>query len=619
MKMRRKLLAVLLLGGFVLGGSAGPALNNLIIGATQEPSNLFPWEGAADTKENVMALFNIGLTYFDSNGQLMPGLATEVPTPANGRVKIVYDAQGNFVRQEVHWTLRENAYWSDGVPITTADVVFTFEVQRTPEIPVTTRTFSDMIEEIKVLGPKDFVIVYKTPNLFYANIAGAIGLARFYDIAPAHIWEPIYRQVMAEVRANPDKAADIISGQLLGAPPATGVDPKKVVGSGAFKFAEWQINQFIRFTRRNDFFLSPPGPAANYVQEIIVRFIVNQPTLISALLAGQIDASDDIALAGQDPAILRQQYKLGTVIIEPSGFIEKLNFNLFPSCQAATDLLLGDKRTRQAIIMAIDRQDLADTVYPGAIVSNSFVVRGDVGFNPNLNPWPYNPAAAKALLAQLGWADLDRDGVLERVTADGRTVKFELHWVSTTASFRVRTGQILQQFLGDVGIKLVVENLPASVVFSSEYLNHGSECTWRGIVEYAEGGGTGEAPADPLSNELWAFDYLKSPLSTVSENIPLPENGFGGTNITGWNNPQFDQLRAAALREFNVARRAAIVEQMQVIYNDELPTVPLYERTDRIAFQTGLVNYKRGTPVARTPFWNPWEWGWEQNGAKSVR
>ncbi len=617
--MRNIMVLLALLSGLALAVLGGPTFNNLVIGATQEPSNLFPWEGAADTKENVMALFNIGLTFFDSNGHLMPGLATEVPTPDNGRVKVIYDANGDFVRQEVHWTLRDDAYWSDGVPITTDDVTFTFEVQRTPEIPVTTRSFSDLIEEIRVLGLKDFVIVYKAPNLFYANIAGAIGLARFYDIAPAHIWGPIYRQVMIQVKAEPGKAADIISGQLLGAPAATGVDPTKVIGSGAFKFVEWRINQFIRFARRTDFFLAPPGRAEEYVQEIIVRFIVNQPTLISALLAGEIDASDDIALAGQDPAILRQQYRLGTVFVDPSGFIEKLNFNLFASCKAAADLLLGDKRTRQAIIMAIDREDLAETVYPGAIVSNSFVVRGDVGFTENLNPWPYNPPGAKALLAELGWADLDGDGVLERLTEDGRAVKFELHWVSTTASFRVRTGEVLQEFLADVGIRLVVENLPGSVVFSTEYLNHGSECTWRGIVEYAEGGGTGEAPADPLSNELWAFDYLKAPLSQVSENIPLPENGFGGTNIMGWNSPQFDQLRADALREFDTERRAAIVAEMQKVYNVELPTVPLYERTDCIAVRTGLVNYRRGTPVARTQFWNPWEWGWEQNGARSVR
>ena len=601
-----------------IAGSASPALNNLVIGATQEPSNLCPWEGAADTKENVMGLFNIGLTYFDSEGVLRPGLATEIPTEANGRLVVYRNAEGAIVGQEVLWTIREDAYWSDGVPITSADAVFTFKVQNTPEMLVTTRAFSGLIDRVEAVGEKSFRIVYKSPNLFYAAVGGAIGLARHYDIAPKHIWEPIYDQVMAAIAATPESTTEIIEGQFLGAPPSTGTGT--VVGSGAFKLAEWQINQFIRLTRRDDFFLDPPGPVANYLDEVTVRFIVAQPTLLSGIIAGEIEASDDIGLAGLDPDILAAQLgAVGTVEVTPSGFIEKLNFNLFPECQEAVDLLLGDKRTRQAIIQAIDRQDLATTVYPGATVSNSFVVAGDIGYDDTLNQWEYDPAAASATLAALGWADTDSDGILERTTDDGREIEFRLHWVATTADFRIRTGEILQEFLADVGIRLEVENLPGSVVFASEYINHGSECSYRGIFEYAEAGGIGQAPADPLSNELWANELLESPVDAILENVPLPANGFGGTNMTGWINAAFDQLRADALQEFDVVKRAEIVKQMQQIYNEELPTVPLYDRVETVAKATGLLNFTKGTAAARTQFWNAWEWGWEQNGAVAAR
>ena len=617
--MIRKIVVLTLGIGLSLSviGWASPALNSLVIGATQEPSNLCPWEGAADTKENLMGIFNIGLTYFDSEGNLLPGLATEIPTEANGGLLIFTDSDGKVIRQEVFWTIREDAYWSDGVPITSDDAVFTFKVQNTPEMLVTTRAFSNLIEEVRKVGDKSFWIIYKTPNLFYANIGGSIGLARHYDIAPKHIWGPIYDQVMEQITANPEKTAEIIEGQFLGAPPSTGTGT--VVGSGVFKLEEWQINQFIRFSRRADFFLDPPGPTANYLQEVTVRYIIAQPTLLSAIFAGEIEASDDIGLAGLDPVILEAQLgDQGVVEVTASGFIEKLNFNLFPQCKTAADLLLGDKRTRQAIIQAIDREDLARTVYPGAVVSNSFLVAGDIGFDETLNPWPYDPAAAKALFADLGWADSDGNGVLER-TADGREIEFRLHWVATTADFRIRTGEILQEFLADVGIKLEVENLPGSVVFSSEYLNHGSECTWRGIVEYAEGGGIGQAPADPLSNELWANDLLEVPVDDVLENTPLPENAFGGTNITGWVNAEFDRMRADALQEFDLAKRSAIVVLMQQLYNEELPTVPLYDRSETVIKMAGLVNYTKGTAAARTQFWNAWEWGWEQNGAVAVR
>lgn len=601
---------------------AGPERNTLIIGTNQEPDQFNPWEGAADTKENVMGLFYIGLTYFDSAGNLQPGLATEIPTEKNGRVRITRDAQGKVTRQEVDWTIRTDAKWSDGTDITTDDVLFTLEVQRNELIPVTFRTFSNIIQEIRVKDKKNFTIVYKEANLFYSSPTGRIGLARFYDIAPKHIWEPVFRDAIREAQANPTKAAEIIQQKFLGADAATGKDPAKVVGSGPFKFVEWQRNQFTRFTRRNDFFLSPPGDAKNYVQEVIVRYFTATETLLSAILSGEVDASDDIGLAGQDPAVLRGQLgDRGAVEVSPSGFIEQLNFNNFvrrpgidlPVCQVADDLLLGDKRTRQAIIQALDR-DAIRVVFPGAILSNSFVVRGDLGFNDKLNTWPRNIENAKKLLADLGWTP-GPGGILQRKTADGRTVFFRLPHVTTPATFRVRTQEILQRQLRDVGIELVASNQPASVLFSTQFIS-GSNCNWQGIIEFASAGGIGEVPADELSGELWADD---PDTPAPFDNIPRPANGFAGSNITGWVNRDYDKLHFQALGQLDAAARAETIKKMQEIFNDELPFIPLYERVEILVTKKGLVNYTKGTPLTRTPMWNAWEWGWEQNGAKKVR
>jgi len=702
-------IAVCLMLVAVTATLAGPEKNNLIIGTNQEPDQFNPWEGAADTKENVMALFYIGLTYFDSAGNLQPGLATEVPTEKNGRVRITKDTQGKVIRQEVDWTIRPNAKWSDGVDITTDDVLFTLEVQRHELIPVTFRTFSNIIQEIRVKDKKNFTIVYKEPNLFFASPTGRIGLARFYDIAPKHIWEPIFRDAIQEAQANPAKAAEIIQQKFLGADAATGKDPSKVVGSGPFKFVEWQRNQFTRFVRRPDFFLPPPGDPKNYVQEVIVRYFTTTETLLSAILAGEVDASDDIGLAGQSPDVLKQQLgDRGNVEVSPSGFIEQLNFNNFvrgrkyagkdvdlPVCQTADDLLLGDKRTRQAIIQALDR-DAIRVVFPGAILSNSFVVRGDLGFHDKLKTWPRNVdtasvviatdkadvdyevdgqkgtvtagksvevavrsgktvkviakgdtkvtltfldeaknevrkvekslkggeshseiaplGGAKKLLAELGWKP-GPGGVLTRKTADGRDVFFRLPHVTTPATFRVRTQELLQRQLRDVGIELVPSNQPASVLFSTEFVS-GSNCNWQGIIEFASAGGIGEVPADELSGELWADD---PDTPAPFDNIPRAANGFAGSNITGWANAEYDKLHFQALSQLDASARAETIKKMQEIFNDELPFIPLYERVEILAMKKGLVNYTKGTPLTRTPMWNAWEWGWEQNGAKKVR
>jgi len=625
--MRKSLLAflaVLLLvsvgwSGSTAATTAGPESNNLIIGSDQEPSNLNPWEGSADTKENVLALLFIGLTYIDQTGTLQPGLATEIPTESNGRVTFENDADGNFVSQTVAWTIRDEATWSDGEDITCADVLFTHEVQSRDDVILSTTAFSDLVTSVECTNGeegKDFTITYGSPNLFFDSIAGNVGLNRFYDIAPEHIWS----QYVENISAPED---------FLGVPPATGTNPAEVVGSGPYSLVEWNINQFMTLERRDDFFLSPPGDPANYVQEVTIRFISDTPTILSALFAGELDATDDIALAGQDPDVLQSNLgDTGTVEGTASGFIEKLNFNLFEDpnglggmypdqvdCQISDDLLLWDKRTRQAIAQGINREVLAPTVFPGAAVSNSFIVAGDSGFNSELNPWSFDPEAASALLADLGWSDTDGDGFLERTTSDGREVQFDLPWVATDAQFRIQTGQILQQDLADIGINLTVENLPGSVVFASEFINHGSDCVWGGIFEYAEAGGIGQAPADPLSNELFAFDRNNDPLSEFPDNAPLAGNGFSGTDVTGWTNAEFEQLRADALSNFDSAARADIVRQMQVIYNEELPTVPLYDRVELVAIKDGLVNFRKGSAAARTQYVASWCWGWTQNGA----
>jgi len=617
-------LAVLLLvsvgwSGSTTATAAGPETNNLIIGSDQQPSNLNPWEGSADTKENVLALLFLGLTYIDQTGTLRPGLATEIPTEANGRVRIETDADGNVVSQEVDWTIRDDATWSDGVDITCADVLFTHEVQSRTDVLLSSTAFSSLVESVECAngeGGKDFTITYNSPNLFFDSIAGNIGLSRFYDIAPKHIWE----QHVENISAPED---------YLGVPPATGTDPAQVVGSGPFRLVEWNIDQFMTLERREDYFMSPPGDPANYIQEVTIRFISDGPTILSALFAGELDATDDIALAGQDPDVIQNNLgDTGTVEGTASGFIEKLNFNLFEdpnglggqypdqvNCQIADDLLLWDKRTRQAIAYGVDRASLAPAVFPGATASNSFVVRGDLGFNNSLEQYEFDPAAATALLTELGWEDTDDDGFLERTTDDGQEVQFDLPWVSTDIGFRIQTGQVLQQDLADIGINLQVENLPATVVFSSEFISHGSDCVWGGIIEYAEAGGIGQAPADPLSNELFAFDRNNDPLSAFPDNAPLAGNSFTGTDITGWTHEEFENLRAQAVSEFDSAARAAIVEQMQVIYNEELPTVPLYDRVENVAIKNGLVNYRKGSAAARTQYVAAWCWGWTQNGA----
>lgn len=591
--MRKFLLSVLAFA-LVITVWAGPDNNSLIIGTTQEPDNLNQWEGSADTKENALALFFLGLTYFDNDGVLQPGLAKEVPSVANGGIVISLNSDGSFARQENTWTLNEDAKWSDGTDITSDDVLFTFEVQTNALIPVSSTAFSGTVEEIIRVSDKTFTIVYNKANLFSTSPGGKIGLARFYDIAPKHVWEPIFTAAVAAAEADSTNTIDIITAQFIGADPSTAAGGP-AVSSGAFKFDEWQPTQFLRGVRNDNFVF---GPAK--LDSVQVQFIVDQNTLLANIINGTIDASDDIGLAGLDPEELRAQSGGAfEVKVTPSGFIEHLNVNLHPECQDAQDLLLGDKRTRQALIQAIDRATLAPTVFPGAIPSTSFVVAGDIGFlQETQEAWPFNPDAARALLADLGWADSDGDGVLDR-SEGGRKIDFIIDHVATPAQFRQDTQAILERDFNAVGIKLNIISQPGSVVFAGPFIQHASECSWRHLFEFAEAAGLGESPFDPLSLQL------------DGRLVTNAASNFGGNNVGGIDISELNALIVQAESAFDTADRAAIVEEMQRIVLEELPIIPLYERTQIVTFKPNLKNYGQDTPLTKTPFFNAWEWEWK--------
>jgi len=605
--------------------SAAPASNTLVIATTLEPRTLNPWDCCPNNAQyNFLNLMFVGLTFVDREGKLRPGLATEIPSFANGRLRVIRDDTGAFVRQEVDWTLREAATWSDGVPITCADAEFSHRTQPAPEFGVTFRAFSNLVESVRCTEEpqgRDFTIAYRLPHAFW-DTPWAHGLMGFFSLAPKHIWEPIAAEVFDKVRANPADRVGIILSEFR-ARGSFADDPSVFVGSGAFRFESWEPGQSLRFSRREDFFLRPPGPEGNYVQEVIVRIVPNQDTLMVGLIGGQFDASDNFGLTGQDPQVL--QANLGdraVVESKPTGVIEQLSFNLFPSlkhldsgvdCPSAEDLLLTDLRTRQAIIQAIDREALTRVVAPGAFTSNSFVTRGDLGFNPDLNPWAFNLAAARALLRGLGWSDSDGDGVLERTSEDGRVIEFRLPWLGTPDNFRALSGEILQDMLGEVGIHLELEVRPFNVFDPGVY---GAVCDWGGLLQFQANGGLGMAPSDPLSLQLFANDYLERPVDAELENVRLPGNDFRGTNFSGWSNPEFDRLRAQALLELDAAKRAEVLGRMQVIYNEQLPKIPLFEQVFTLVKKAGLVNFFAGdTPLALATYWTPWLWGWRQHGA----
>lgn len=120
---------------------AGPANNSLIIGASQEPVNILdPWRtNNLGIATEINGFMTARLVYLDNEGDLVPEIATRVPTQANGDYKLVKDAAGKVVRNSVTYTIRPDARWSDGTPITSRDFAFWLRMVSDERVPVPTR------------------------------------------------------------------------------------------------------------------------------------------------------------------------------------------------------------------------------------------------------------------------------------------------------------------------------------------------------------------------------------------------------------------------------------------------------------------------------------------------
>lgn len=169
----------------------------------------------------------------------------------------------------------------------------------------------------------------------------------------------------------------------------------------------------------------------------------------------------------------------------PGAIWEHIDINKFENCQVVKDLGLNDKRTRQAILHALNREGLVKAFFDGLQpVAHTWIAPVNPLFNPNVKKYEFDLKKAEALLAEMGWRK-GPDGILQR-TVNGRTVRFEIEYVTTAGNVvRERTQQFFAEDLKKIGIAVKINNAPSAVVFADEFIQRASECKWTGMFEFA--------------------------------------------------------------------------------------------------------------------------------------
>jgi peptide/nickel transport system substrate-binding protein len=600
----RSLATILLVS--VLGAAlAGPSDNSVVIGTSQEPTaigdTLALLGSQAIASEHNVWMFS-GLYRIDIDTGLQPDLVTEVATVDNGRMVIEPNASGGQ-KVTFNLTLRDDVRWSDGTPITTADLDLAYDMVKTPGMPLPGIAYWQRVS-YSSQDARNFTVVVdpaQSSDLVQSPMS----------LLPAHVLGSAWTSAKAAAQGvDAARANEIFRAVISEYGSAAGVNAGRTVVSGAFKPVRW-VQGSAMVLERNPFYHAHPENQSAYAQRVEFRYINDTNALLFQVVTGAVDTTASVSITF-DQALSPQLTSRATgtgarydIWFVPGAVWEHLEVNQFTNVQQVADLKLDDIRTRRAIIHAMDRQGMTDALFEGLQpVSHSNVAPADPNYNPDVPQYDYDPETARALLAELGWTP-GPDGILQRVEG-GRTIRFELEFATTAGNaVRERQQQFIAADLQAVGIAVRINNAPSNVVFAPAFSQRAYDGAWTGLFMFAW--------VSSQSSSLSQAGYLCSAR-------PTPENSYSGQNYGGGCSPRYDALREQAVAELDPAKAKPIYQEMQNIFAEDLLAIPLIFRTTPYVVSKGLLNYATSTFANGNgyPPTLPALVGWSQNGAQQV-
>jgi peptide/nickel transport system substrate-binding protein len=277
--------------------------------------------------------------------------------------------------------LRTDAVWSDGVPVTADDLLFSWRAQTSDALGWLWSDITDNIDTVE--APDAHTVRYTFTHRYPYQLMDI----NDGPIVPAHVWAKIPFERWEQTNWR-----------------------EFVLSAGPFVPGLHTPQQEIVLERNPRYFV-PDRPR---VSRLVFRIVPSKTGLFNQLLAGGIDLVNDIPPA--EAARVQDDPDLGLAVFPDRSYTH--------ICWNLDKLVFSDPRVRRALSMAIDRETLIDAVYGGfGRPSIGPVLSTMWAFNRDLSPPPYDPAGAIELLAESGWEDHDGDGILDR---DGQPLAFEV-------------------------------------------------------------------------------------------------------------------------------------------------------------------------------------------------
>lgn len=509
----------------------------IVDGIFEEPNQLNPVLGPSMTYQQMVeqVMFS-GLVKVTPEAKILPDLATEVPTQQNGGIS----------KDNLTYTfhLRTDAKWSDGVPFTAQDVVFTWKtVMNKDVIPLTTQGFSD-IASMDTPDPHTVVMHLKRVYApFLTTWSGPV-------IIPEHT------------------LGKLSGAQIMKA----AYNHKPTVTLGPFEFKQWVPADHITVVPDPYYFGGHPKTS-----QIVFKVIPDQNAQLAALQNGEINVYYFA------PITQLAQLK-GTpgadVHVSKQAAWEFLVINM-------KNPILQDKNVRMAIEYAINKQVLVHDVWQGlAVPMGSDQPPASWAYDPNIPVFTYDPKKADSLLDAAGWK-MGSDGYRHK---NGKILALV---DSTTAKnpWRQQSQKIDQETLKQVGIKLIIRNYDSATFFGTVLRkgNHGQTGA-QGGFDLAEFETQNSYDPDPNVAHKFACNYT-------------PDKG--GQNYGWFCDPKVDQLLSQEESLTDPAQRKPIFWKISQRLHDDAAAVFMYS-PEEIDVSRGITGYQPN--VWNVDTWNTVDW-----------
>jgi peptide/nickel transport system substrate-binding protein len=393
-------------------GSGMPAYGDAIVaGSIGEPSTLIPILATDSASSDISGLVYNGLVRYDKNLQLEGDLAERWDISRDGLT--------------ITFHLRRGVTWHDGVRFTSRDALYTYRVTIDPKTPT---AYADSFKQVvKAEAPDDYTfrVTYARP---FAPALESWGM----PVLPAHLLE----------------GKDITKSPLSRSP----------VGTGPYIFRQWVAGQRVVLESNPDYYEGRP-----YIGRYIYKIIPDSSTMYMELKAGGVDQM------GISP--IQYQRQTGT-----ADFASKFNKYRYPAA-AYTYLaynlrnpLFADKRVRQALTSAINKEEIIHGVLLGmGQVAHGPFKPGTWAYNPRVRDFGYSPERARALLAEAGWRERDRDGILVK---NGKPFQFTI-LTNQGNDQRLKSAVIIQYRLKAIGIDVKIRVIEWAS-FLSQFIDKGN-------------------------------------------------------------------------------------------------------------------------------------------------